>query len=307
MDPLSVVIRQSKPKSIIVGATDVGGDISIRFPAHYGAYFYSVAWGNCWLHVEGDPTFIHLGPGDCVVLPSGRPFILASEIGLATTDAAVVFQGRPNGLISTFNGGGRCMMFAAHFEFDGEFSRFLLGALDAVVRINDLEAKLALRNTIEQMIGELQQDGPGSEMIVEHLAHIALIKVLRFHLSEVAHARPGWLYALADRQISLAIAAIHETPAKRWTVALLATVSAMSRTSFAIRFKAKVGMTPLEYLIKLRMLMASKSLLEPGARVSVIAHDLGYDSESAFNTAFKREMGLPPRRFAESARRGLPT
>jgi AraC-like DNA-binding protein len=303
MDPLSEVIRQSRPRSINVGATDVGGDIAIRFPAHDGAYFYSVASGDCWLLVEGEPTPIHLRAGDCVVLPSGRTFLLASSIDLPPIDAAVVFSGRPNGSIASYNGGGRCMMFAAHFEFDGGFSRFLLGVLDAIVLINDADAKLALRGAIEQMIGELQQDAPGCEMVVEHLAHIALIKVLRFHLSEVAQARPGWLYALADRQISLAIAAIHEDPAKRWTVAALASVSAMSRTAFAIRFKAKVGLAPMDYLLQLRMLVAAKRLLDPEARISAVAQDLGYDSESAFNVAFKREMGLPPRQYARQARR----
>jgi AraC-like DNA-binding protein len=306
MDPLSEVIRQSQPRSINVGATDVGGDIAIRFPAHDGAYFYSVASGECLLQVEGEPAPVTLSAGDCVVLPSGRPFLLASAIDLPPTEASVIFSGRPNGSIGAYNGGGRCMMFAAHFEFDGGYSRFLLGALDAVVLIRDPQAKSALRESIEQMIGELQQGGPGCEMVVEHLAHISLIKVLRFHLSEAAHGRPGWIYALADRQIGLAIAAIHEAPARRWTVASLASVSAMSRTSFAMRFKAKVGVSPLGYLTQLRMLIAAKRLLEPGARASVVACDIGYDSESAFNTAFKREMGLPPRQYAEKARRGSP-
>jgi AraC-like DNA-binding protein len=303
MDPLSQVIGQSKPKSIAVGATDVGGDIAIGFPAHDGAYFYSVASGDCWLEMDGaSPLRLHAG--DCVVLPSGRPFRLSSEIGLPPTDAAVVFGGRPNGSIAAYNGGGRCMMFAAHFEFDRGFSSFLLSVLEVVVRIHEPAAKAALRNAIDQMIDELQRGEPGSAMVVEHLAQIALIKTLRFHLSEVAHARPGWLYALADRRLGKAIAAMHATPSHRWNLSLLAGVCAMSRTVFAIRFKAKVGMTPMDYLLQLRMRVAAERLLEPGARVAVVAQEIGYESESAFNVAFKRQMGLPPRRYAETARNG---
>jgi len=306
VDPLSEVIRQSKPRSITVGATDVGGDVAIRFPAHEGAYLYCLESGECWLRVDGDAGAMHLGPGDCVVLPSGRPFLLASRLDLPPVDAALVFADRANGSVAAYNGGGACLMFAAHFEFERGFSRFLFGVLDAVVRVQDPEARATLRQAIQQMLDELQRGLPGCEVVVDHLAHIALVKLLRFHLSEVAHARSGWLYALADRQMGVAIAAMHEAPSRRWTVASLASASAMSRTAFATRFKATVGKPPLDYLTQLRMLMAARRLAEPGARVSAVALDLGYDSESAFSAAFKRAMGLPPRRYVDSARNGAP-
>jgi AraC-like DNA-binding protein len=306
MDPLSEVIRQSKPRSITVGATDVGGDTAIRFPAHEGAYLYCVESGGCWLHVEGDVEALLLGAGDCVVLPSGRPFVLAIDLDLPPLGSDVVFAGRPNGSIAAYNGGGRCLMFAAHFEFETGFSRFLFSALDTVVRVNDREAKATLREAIEQMIDELQRGRPGCEIVVDHLAHIALVKILRFHLSEVAHARSGWLYALADARMGVAIAAMHDTPSRRWTVATLASACAMSRTTFATRFKATVGKAPMDYLTQLRMLMAARRLAAPGARVSVVAQVLGYQSESSFSAAFKRAMGQPPRRYTEHARRNLP-
>jgi len=306
MDPLSEVIRQSKPRSITVGATDVGGDTAIRFPAHEGAYLYCVESGGCWLQVEGDDEVIGLGAGDCVVLSSGRPFLLATDLTLPPLDATAVFEGRPNGSVEPYNGGGRCLMFAAHFEFETGFSRFLFSVLDAVVRVKDAEARTNLREAINQMIEELQRSRPGCEVIVDHLAHIALVKILRFHLSEVAHARSGWLYALADARMGIAIAAMHDAPSRRWTVATLASASAMSRTAFATRFKATVGQAPMDYLTRLRMLMAAKRLAEPGSRVSVVAQDLGYDSESSFSAAFKRAMGTAPRRYAESARRSVP-
>lgn len=307
MDPLSEVIRQSQARSITVGATDVGGDIAIRFPAHAGAYLYCLESGECWLRVEGDIEATCLGAGDCVVLPSGRPFVLASDLNLRPLDAGVVFDDRPNGSVAAYNGGGRCLMFAAHFEFEPGFSRFLFSILDTVVCVKDPEAKATLREAIGRMIEELQRGRPGCEVVVDHLAHIALVKILQFHLSEVAHARSGWLYALADPRMGVAIAAMHDAPARRWTVASLASVAAMSRTAFATRFRATVGQAPMDYLTRLRMLMAAKRLAEPHARVSVVAQGLGYDSESSFSAAFKRVMGLPPRRHAEHARRHLQT
>lgn len=304
MDPLSEVIRQSRPRSVFVGATDVGGDIAIRFAAHEGVYLYCVEYGECWLQVDGDTEAICLGAGDCIVLPRGRPFLLASDLDLPPIDANVVFDGRSNGSIAAYNGGGRCMMFAAHFEFETGFSRFLFSVLDTVVRVHNPEAKVALRQAIDQMIDELQSAQPGSEVVVDHLAHIVLVKILRFHLSDFADTRSGWLYALVDSRMGLAIAAMHEAPSRRWTVASLASLSAMSRTAFATRFKSTVGKAPMDYLSQLRMLMAAKRLAEPGARVSMVAQDLGYESESAFSAAFKRVMGLPPRRYVQSTRNG---
>lgn len=306
MDPLSDVIRQSRPRSITVGATDVGGDIAIRFAEHEGAFLYCVESGACWLRVEGDVESIHLRAGDCVVLPSGRPFVMASDMSLPALDAAVVFEGRPNGSISAYNGGGRCMVFAAHFEFESGFSRLLLSALDTVIRVNEPDAKANLRYTINQMIDELQKGRPGCGVVVDHLAHIALVKILRLHLSEVAHARSGWLYALADIRMGAAISAMHGAPSRRWTVASLAHVSAMSRTAFATRFKTTVGKTPMEYLTHMRMLTAAELLAQPGARISVVAQELGYESESSFSAAFKRAMGQPPRRYVDSVMRKAP-
>ncbi|WP_079419403.1 AraC family transcriptional regulator [Thiomonas intermedia] len=307
MDPLSEVIRQSRPRSITVGATDVGGDVAIQFPAHEGAFLYCVESGTCWLQVQGDAEGIHMHAGDCFMLPSGRPFVMASDLALPPVDAAAVFDGRPNGSVAAYNGGGRCMMFAAHFEFDGGFSRFLFSELDTVVRVKEPEARATLREAIDQMIDELQRGRPGCEVVVDHLAHIALVKILRFHLAEVAHARPGWLYALADSRMGAAISAMHDAPSQRWTVASLAGVSAMSRTAFATRFKTTVGHAPMDYLTKLRMLIAAKRLAEPRARVSVVARELGYESESSFSAAFKRAMGLSPRRYTESAGRHAQT
>jgi len=300
MDPLSEVVRLARPRTYTVGATDVGGDIALAFPAHVGAFFYSVAAGGCWLQVDGygEPTW--LGAGDCVVLSSGRPFVLASDLDLPPTAAATLFEGRANGSIASWNGGNGCMMMAAYFEFDAGFSRFIFEHLEPVVQIEDQAARTALRLAIEQMIEELQAARPGHEIVVEYLAHIALVKVLRFHLAEAAQQRTGWLYALADPQISQTIAAMQSDPARPWTVASLGQVAAMSRTGFATRFKASTGTPPLDFLTQLRMLIATQKLNQPGARIAAVAQAVGYDSESAFSAAFKRVMGASPRRYETS-------
>jgi AraC-like DNA-binding protein len=108
----------------------------------------------------------------------------------------------------------------------------------------------------------------------------------------------GWLFALADKPMSTAITAMHESPGHRWTLQELAELAGMSRSIFALRFKETVGTSPMEYLTRWRMLLAGDRLANSGDPLSVIALSLGYESESAFGAAFKRVMGCSPRQFS---------
>ena len=108
----------------------------------------------------------------------------------------------------------------------------------------------------------------------------------------------GWMFALADKRLSLAMNAMHEKPAYRWTLQTLAERAGMSRTIFTLRFKKTVGSSPMEYLTRWRMLLAGDRLQHTADAVSEIAISLGYESESAFSKAFKRVMGCSPRQYA---------
>jgi AraC-like DNA-binding protein len=121
------------------------------------------------------------------------------------------------------------------------------------------------------------------------------VQVLRLYLD--ASRDVGWLCALSDRHVGAALAAMHRLPARRWTVAALADEVGMSRSGFAARFGQLVGMGPIEYLTRWRMLLAGRGLAR-GEPIGAVARSLGYDSESAFSTAFKREVGATPRRHA---------
>jgi AraC-like DNA-binding protein len=117
------------------------------------------------------------------------------------------------------------------------------------------------------------------------------------HLAEGLNAGTGWLFALADKKIGAAINAMHNNPAHRWTLQTLAQSAGMSRSIFALKFKEKVGTSPLEYLTRWRMLLAGDRLVNSNDSISAIALSLGYESESAFSTAFKRMMGCSPRQY----------
>lgn len=143
---------------------------------------------------------------------------------------------------------------------------------------------------------ELREPQPGSFLVTEHLAHMMLVQALRLYLSEGSRGGSGWLFALADPQMSTVISSMHDDPAHRWTVEELAQRAGMSRSSFAARFKETVGDSPMEYLTRWRMLLAEEKLANSGDSISGIARSLGYESPSAFTKAFKKVIGRSPRR-----------
>jgi AraC-like DNA-binding protein len=131
-----------------------------------------------------------------------------------------------------------------------------------------------------------------------------LVQALRLHLAEGSRGGVGWLFALADKQMSAAISAIHADPAHRWTLQELAERVGMSRSTFALRFKQTVGASPMDYLTRWRMLLAGDRLANSSDPISAVALSLSYESESAFSTAFKRVMGCSPRQYARGRNAG---
>jgi AraC-like DNA-binding protein len=306
MDPLSDVLSLLKPRSYMSRAFDVGAPWSIAFEQHSGIKCYAVASGECWLAVEGVDEPVHVMTGDCFMLPRGRPFRLASDLALTPVDAFAMFSSAPEG-IAQWNGGGDCFGVGGYFAFDGNHAEILLSALPPIVHLRTEADKAALRWCMERMMQEVRTPQPGSYLVAEHLAHMMLVQALRLHLAEGPRGGVGWLFALADKQMCAAITAMHAEPARRWTLQTLAECAGMSRSSFALRFKETVGTSPMEYLTRWRMLLAGDRLVRTGEPVSVTAASLGYESESAFSTAFKRVMGRSPRQYGRGARSGEST
>jgi len=303
MDPLSDVLSMLKPRSYMCGGFDMGGDWSIQFGRHDGIKCYALVSGSCWLVVEGEAEPVRLGAGDCFLLPGGRPFSLSSDLALTPTDYRAVFERPLIGGIAVWQGGGDCSGVGGYFTFTGPNAGILLGVLPAIVHIRKESDKAAMRWSLEQMMQELREPRPGGLLVAQQLTYMMLVQALRFHLAEGLRGGVGWLFALADPQMSAAIGAMHGDPAHGWTLAELAARAGMSRSTFALKFKQTVGKSPMEYLTRWRMMLAADRLgntdrlgnaAEP---VAAIAQSLGYESESAFSTAFKRVMGCSPRRY----------
>jgi AraC-like DNA-binding protein len=62
----------------------------------------------------------------------------------------------------------------------------------------------------------------------------------------------------------------------------------------AERFQRLVGSAPMEYLTQWRMVLAANLLCRSNVPLAQIAEDVGYQTDTAFIRAFRREYGLPP-------------
>jgi transcriptional regulator GlxA family with amidase domain len=155
----------------------------------------------------------------------------------------------------------------------------------------------AMRWLLDQLIKEVVADRPGAVLASKQLAQLLCVQIVRSYLEASGPHRVGWIRALGDERIAPALRLMHREPARAWQVGELAKEVAMSRTSFAVRFKAAAGVAPLTYLQNLRMRFAEHGLREGSMSVSQLGLSLGYSSESAFSNAFKRTTGMAPKRY----------
>ncbi|MFI1577342.1 AraC family transcriptional regulator [Embleya sp. NPDC020630] len=214
-----------------------------------------------------------LRPGDTAVVRGPAPFTFVAD---APADPAT---DAPTELISG--------AYRAHTDI----GRRLPTALPDLLVVPDPDGDHQL---LDFLSAEVAADRPGQQVVLDRLLDWLLACTLRawFDLPE-AHA-PQWYLALADPIVGAALRAVHDAPARPWTIAALAAEAGVSRTSLAERFTARVGQPPLTYLTEWRMALAAELLTEPDATVAAVARRVGYADAFAFSTAFKRVRGLSP-------------
>ena len=173
---------------------------------------------------------------------------------------------------------------------------WIVSSLPAVIRISRASGETAgwLEGLAYFMMVEAHEVHPGSSVMISRLIDVLVIRILRTWAQTERAGDVGWLGALSDPRISRALKAVHEEPFRRWTVADLAAVAGMSRSSFAERFAGLVKETPLSYQSRWRLTLALNLLRRPNARVSDVARQIGYDSDAAFSRAFKAQFGVAP-------------
>ncbi|WAL68065.1 AraC family transcriptional regulator [Amycolatopsis cynarae] len=308
MDPLEDVLALLGTKAHLSTGLLAGGRWAVRFRPPEGVKFNTVRRGRCFLRVEGSGEPIALAEGDCYLLTKPVAFTLFSDPDAVPLEAGPIFARAEDGLARTGEGED-VLLIGGRFSFGERANTLLLDGLPAVIHVPSGTAEAdTVRWALGQIGMELLHRPLGATLVAEHLAVVMFVHILRLHLAREPKPASGWLAGLADPVVAAALTAMHTSPARPWTVAELARAGAVSRSALAARFKDVVGAGPLDYLTGWRIELASHRLRKGTDTLAVIARDVGYSSESAFSTAFKRITGISPRdyRKAPPTAGGLP-
>lgn len=263
-----------------------------------GAPFYAVTRGSCWLEAHGSGAPLQLMPGDFALLPRGGTHVLRDS----RLTRAVPFDELPttlseDGSLRGGGGGPLTTLAAGTFTIADDERDPLVAALPAVIHLARDGSSPLVDAALQLLAAELVAPQPAGDAAARRIAEVLFAFAVRAQLG----LAEGWLRAVADPQIGHALALMHAAPHEPWTIELLANRLAISRAGFAARFTALLGEPPLTYLTRYRMRRAAKQLRGTTAPVGEIARAASYESEAAFNTAFKRTIGAAPGRY----RRGI--
>lgn len=310
MDPFLDLIRLLRPRAALLGrGMDAAGDWGLSFPALGDLLFFWLEEGDCLLIRSGRAS-LSLRKGDFVLLRTMLPFTLASSQEVAPLDSVAAVAAKREGRLKPGSGQERpTSLHMGKFLFSTANEDLLTELLPHLVRIPSRSPKLhRLHNLLTLMESEGRDPGPASEFIILRLVELALVEILRMPASGLPEqtADPpssGLLAGLGDPVVGKAIRSIHADVAREWTVDALARLCGVSRSAFATRFRAVVGIGPISYLLRWRMALAKEALRSGTPRVEEIAFSIGYKSASAFSSAFTRAVGCPPSRFTESSSR----
>ncbi|HVY93957.1 MAG TPA: AraC family transcriptional regulator [Bryobacteraceae bacterium] len=250
---------------------------------------------------EGQP--IALSAGDIVVLPHGDPHVMTSAPGVAATslNSAILskIQSRDLSPMQAGGGGDSARYVCGYMACDPLLSRPILGGLPAVFKVNIRADRSGrwIESSILHLAEEAVSGRVGSDAMLAKLSEALFVDTLRRYVSGLPEQQTGWLAGARDPIVGKSLGLLHSRVAHPWTIADLADEVGISRTALVERFTRYLSEPPMTYLTRWRLQLAARSLQETPRGVSEIAGDVGYESEAAFNRAFKREFGEPPGRY----------
>ena len=254
-----------------------------------------------------DGERIALDAGDLVIFPHGDPHIIENGPPTKTVDMAKeLARIVANGLrIARLGGGGEVTKFICGFmACDPRLSQVFLSGLPPVFKVsirNDASGRW-LENSIRFSVNDADASRAGGEAVLAKLAEVLFVETLRAYISQLPADQTGWLAGARDAEVGKTLALMHRNPAHPWTIASLAKEAGVSRSVLAERFRRYLNESPMAYLTRWRLELGAQKLASTSYSVAQIAAEVGYESEAAFNRAFKREFTVPPARFRSQSR-----
>jgi len=338
MDVLSDVLRVVRLSGAVFFTADFSSPWSIESPipdmlasavmpeAECIVLFHILVEGGCEILCQGDRVTTMDG-GDVIVFPRGDQHTMRSQgAGTPTPITSIFTPGashEPPQL--SYGGGGRTSRFVCgYLNCDQRFSP-LVDALPMmlVVRSRDDYSAIEaidlrgtrptvvpqgsgtwLGTTLKFTVNEARVPRPGNGAMLGRLTELMFVEILREYMQRLPSSQGGWLAGVNDPHVGKALRLLHENPVRDWTVDQLARDAGVSRSVLAQRFTDLVGEAPMKYLAGWRMQLAKQMMREGARNIQDIATRVGYDSEAAFNRAFKRATGCPPATWRKSALSG---
>ncbi|MBX2826483.1 MAG: AraC family transcriptional regulator [Gammaproteobacteria bacterium] len=312
-DPLSDVLRTVKLNAAVYFLIDASTPYCVDIPhtdayrsilqagaGHMMSYHVIVEGGGVAAVPGGEP--IEYAAGDVIVFPQGDGYKMGTAADTPPEFNAEQTMGFFRALaagtlpfVIPEGGGGspKTKVICGFMGCDpGPFNP-LLAHLPRLLRVRWAGSGL-LDRLIDLTMAEVHAGRTGADIIRLGLSELMFLETLRHHINTSETEEKSWLAALRDPVTARALTALHQAPSQHWTLASLASESATSRSVLAERFTAHTGLAPMQYLTRWRLQLAARRLADSNARVSAIAHDVGYSSEAAFSRGFKKLTGQSP-------------
>ena len=313
MDVLSTVLKTVKLEGAMFYNAEFSAPWSFRAPPscrvapylspepRHVIMYHLLTHGQAYAQVENGPR-VSLAAGDIVVFPHGDPHIMGNGRDVEPRDNGRILQEiLAQGLkLARMGGGGEITRFiCGYLVCDPQLCKAFLGGLPPLFKVNISNDGSGqwLENSIRYAVEQAVASQTGSEIVVAKLSEALFAETLRRYVDLLPPDQTGWLAGARDPDVGNALALVHRQPSDPWTIAELARQVGVSRSVLAERFRHFLGVPPMAYLTRWRLQLGAQLLASTSRSVAQVAAEVGYESEPAFNRAFKREFGSPPARF----------
>ena len=267
--------------------------------------YHLVVEGNAL--VEFPTATLSLTAGDVLLIPPGEGHTVSNGSPSEFLDSGASLGRFLTGELRTMRvgGGGEVTrIVCGYFGCERSADKLFLAGLP-LIKVNlrgDARGEW-LENSVRHLVSQAESRRPGQAILLAKMADALFIETLRRHMEQLPPEQTGWLAGARDPIVGAALAALHRKPSHRWTLEELAAEGATSRSVLAERFTRFLGEPPLTYLARWRLQLAARLLRTTLKAVLQVAAEVGYDSEAAFNRAFKREFGSPPAQYRKKLAR----
>ena len=272
--------------------------------AEHVVFFHFLLAGRCKIRLADGGDTLEASAGDVVLFPHDDRHVMGSDLRIEALDTEALAKAHDPELneIRMDGAGAKTHFVCSYLACSSSVNRALFGSLPRMLRIpiGDGPAVVPIRELLRLGVAQTVASQPGAASLLAKLAELLFVEALRRYAETLSSEGRGWLVAARDRSVGHALALLHRGPTNGWTVDKLAREVGLSRSALADRFNSLVGESPMQYLKRWRLALAAQTLRASRETILRVAERSGYESEQAFNRAFKREFGMPPAAWRRS-------